>query len=156
MWRFHDEYVLQLVAGTVRWRSRKETPVPTPYTVKRLTDVEDSAAKFGYGELQEARFAKGDLAAEQTGVSLHRIRPGKRQGFAHRHENAEEVYVVIAGSGRVKLDDEIVRIGALDAIRVAPGVTRAFEAGPDGLEVLAVGPRRDDDRGEIIPNWWTD
>src|SRR5688500_6581711 len=127
-----------------------------PYTLKKLTDVEDSAAKFGFGEVQEARFANDDLYAEHTGVSHHRVRAGKRQAFAHRHERAEEVYVVLAGSGRVKLDDEIVDIEALDAIRVAPGVIRAFEAGPDGLELLAVGPRHDDDRGEVMPEWWTD
>lgn len=129
--------------------------MPTPYTVKRLTEVEDSAPKFGYGEVQEVRFAQGDLEAERTGVSHHRVRAGKRQGFAHKHENAEEVYVVIGGSGHVKLDDEIVDIEALDAIRVAPGVIRRFEAGSDGLELLAFGPRHEGD-GEILPDWWSE
>src|SRR5436190_15159873 len=101
--------------------------MPAPYTVKKLTEVEDSAPKFGYGELQEARFATGDLEGEHTGVSHHRVKPGKRQGFGHKHENAEEVYVVVSGSGRMKLDDEIVDLEPLDAIRVAPGVIRAFE-----------------------------
>ena len=126
-----------------------------PYTHMKLTDVEDSAPKFGYGELQEARFATGDLQAEQTGVSFHRVRPGKRQGFAHRHENAEEVYVVLSGSGRVKLDDEILELERLDAIRVAPGVTRAFEGGPDGLELLVAGPHYEKD-GELLHGWWSD
>src|SRR5436305_12070371 len=129
--------------------------MPPRYTVKKLTEVQDSAPKFGYGELQEARFATEDLEAEDTGISHHRVKPGKRQGFAHKHENAEEVYVVIAGSGRVKLDDEIVEIEALDAIRVAPGVTRQFEGGPDGLELIAFGPRHEGD-GEILPGWWSD
>ena len=126
-----------------------------PYTLKKLTDVDDSAPRFGYDENQEARFATKDLEAEQTGISHHRVKPGKRQGFAHKHEQAEEVYVVIAGSGRVKLDDEIVEIERLDAIRVAPGVTRQFEGGPDGLELVVVGPRHDGD-GEILPGWWSD
>lgn len=126
-----------------------------PYTLKKLTDVEDSAPRFGFGESQEARFANDDLDAEYTGVSHHRLKAGKRQGFAHKHENAEEVYVVLAGSGRVKLDEEILEIERLDAIRVAPGVIRAFEAGSDGIELLAFGPRHDGD-GEIIENWWTD
>jgi len=126
-----------------------------PYTLKKLTDVEDSAPKFGFAELQEARFATDDLEARHTGVSHHRVKPGKRQGFAHKHKQAEEVYVVLAGSGRVKLDDEIVEIGALDAIRVAPGVIRTFEAGSDGIELLAFGPRHDGD-GEVIRDWWTD
>ena len=126
-----------------------------PYTHTKRLDVEDSAPKFGIDEVQEARFAKKDLDAERTGLSLIRMKPGKRSPFGHRHENAEEVYVVLSGSGRVKLDDEIVDLEALDAVRVAPGVTRAFEAGPDGLEFLAVGARHDGD-GEVVPGWWAD
>ena len=125
------------------------------YTLKQLTDVKDAAPAFGYNELQEARFATKDLNAEETGVSHHIVKPGKRQGFAHKHDEAEEVYVVIAGSGRMKLDAEIIEIGRLDAIRVAPDVTRTFEAGPDGLELLAVGARHDGD-GEADPNWWVE
>lgn len=127
-----------------------------PYTLKRLHDVADSAAELGFGETQESRFANRDLETEQTGLSYHRVKPGKRQAFAHRHQHAEEVYVVIAGSGRAKLDDDVVEVGVLDAIRVAPGVIRAFEGGADGLELLAFGPQRSDDRGEILPGWWTD
>jgi mannose-6-phosphate isomerase-like protein (cupin superfamily) len=126
-----------------------------PFTHKKLTDVKDSAPEFGMAEIQEARFAKGDLDAKRTGVSHQRLKPGKRSPFGHRHEQAEEVYVVIAGSGRMKLDDEIIEIERLDAIRVSPEVVRAFEAGGDGLEVLAVGARHDGD-GEIIQGWWSD
>jgi mannose-6-phosphate isomerase-like protein (cupin superfamily) len=126
-----------------------------PFTHKKLTDVEDSAPRFGIDELQEARFAKYDLDAEQTGVSLMRVKPEKRQGFGHKHENCEEIYVVLSGSGRAKLDDEIIEVSSLDALRVAPSVTRQFEAGPDGLEMLVVGPRSDGD-GEVIPGWWSD
>jgi len=127
----------------------------TPYTLKKLTDVKDSAAEFGHGEYQEARFAGKDLEASDTGVALERVKPHQRQPFGHRHENAEEIYVVIAGSGRAKLDDEIIELGALDALRVAPTVTRCFEAGPDGLELLAFGPHHKGD-GEIIQGWWSD
>jgi mannose-6-phosphate isomerase-like protein (cupin superfamily) len=126
------------------------------YTLKRLDDVEDSAAKFGFGETQESRFANDDLETEQTGLSYHRVRAGKRQAFAHRHEQAEEVYVVVAGSGRAKLDDEVVEVGPLDAIRVSPGIIRAFEGGPEGLALLAFGPLRPDDRGEMLQGWWSD
>lgn len=129
--------------------------MPAPYTLKKLTDLEDSAASGGFGETQEARFATGALDADDTGVSLHRVKPDKRQGFAHKHDNAEEVYVVLAGSGRVKLDDDIVELNPLDAVRVAPGVTRCFEADADGLQVLAVGPRHEGD-GEIVQDWWND
>jgi mannose-6-phosphate isomerase-like protein (cupin superfamily) len=130
--------------------------MPAPYTLKRLAEVEDSAAKFGFGDSQESRFVNDDLETEQTGLSYHRVKPGKRQPFGHRHAEAEEVYVAIAGSGRVKLDDDVVEVERLDAIRVAPGVTRAFEGGPEGLEVLAFGPLRSDDRGEVLQGWWAD
>ena len=125
------------------------------YTHKNLREVEDSAPKFGYEEVQEARFATGDLEAEDTGVSHLRVKPGMRQGFAHKHDEAEEVYVVVSGSGRVKLDDEIVELSELDAIRVSPGVIRQFEGGPEGLELIAVGARHDGD-GELVPGWWSD
>jgi mannose-6-phosphate isomerase-like protein (cupin superfamily) len=126
------------------------------HTIKNLREVEDSAPKFGFEATQEAHFAHADLEAEDTGVSFHVVKPGCRQAFAHRHEAAEEVYVVVAGSGRVKLDDEIAQIGPLDAIRVAPHVARAFEAGSDGLELIAFGPRHAGD-GEILrEDFWGD
>ena len=122
------------------------------YTIKNLRDVEDVAAPQGFGEVQEARFAHGDLNAQQTGVSLQRVKPGKRHAFAHRHEKAEEIYVVLSGSGRVKLDDQVEDVGPLDAIRVGPAVTRAFEAGDDGLELLAFSPRVQGD-AEIVQDF---
>lgn len=127
----------------------------SPYTLKKLTDVEDSAPKFGMGEVEEARFANGDLDAETTGVSFHRLKSGMRQPFGHKHDKAEEVYVVISGDGRIRLDDEIVEITALDAIRVAPKVTRALEAGPEGITVLVFGARHEGD-GELLHDFWTD
>lgn len=127
-----------------------------PFARMNLDEVEDAAERFGFGELQEARFCNDALGTEQTGFSLHRIKPGKRQGFAHRHREAEEVYVVLSGSGRASLDSQVVELRSLDALRVPGPVTRAFEAGADGLEILAFGPRRDDDRGEIIEGWWTE
>lgn len=124
------------------------------YTHLNLESVEDAAAKHGFGEMGEARFPTGDLGAEQTGVAYHRLRPGKRQSFGHRHEQAEEVYVVLAGSGRVKIDDDIVELTRLDAIRLSPTATRQFEAGPEGMEYLAFGPHHRGD-GEIVPGWWS-
>jgi mannose-6-phosphate isomerase-like protein (cupin superfamily) len=157
------EAPIGVFAHTVGWRRRRRmtpcdtegAPMAEPYTLTKLAEVEDSAVKFGMGDVQEARFATDDLEAEHTGVSYHRVKPGKRQAFAHRHEGAEEVYVVLAGRGRIKLDDDIVAIERLDAIRVSPTVIRSFEGGPEGLEVLAFGPRLKGD-GEIIADWWTD
>ena len=119
------------------------------YTIKNLRDVEDQAPKFGFADTQEARFAHHDLEAEATGLALQRVKPGRRQAFAHRHDDAEEIYVVLAGSGRVKLDDAVEELKPLDAIRIAPPVTRQFEAGDEGLELLVFGPRHDRD-GELV------
>lgn len=129
--------------------------MPAPFTHKKLTDVKDSAPEFGLDEVQEARFPQGDLEAERTGLGHLRLKPGKRSPFGHKHDEAEEVYIVLGGSGRMKLDDEIIELERLDAIRVAPEVIRAFEAGPEGIEVLAVGVSHDGD-GEVFPGWWSD
>ena len=123
------------------------------YAKKNLRTVEDSAVKFGLSASQEARFPREDLGAQQTGMNLLRVKPGQREAFAHRHLTAEEIYVVISGSGRVKLDDELVALEPLDAVRVSPGVARAFEAAEDGLEVLIVGPHVEGD-GEVVPDFW--
>ena len=119
------------------------------YTIKNLNDLEDKAPQFGFDAVQEARFAHQDLDAESTGLSFMRVKPGCRQAFAHRHEEAEEIYVVLSGSGRIKLDDSIEEIKSLDAIRIAPAVARQLEADDEGLEVLALGARHDKD-GELI------
>lgn len=124
------------------------------YAKKHLRDVKDAAAEHGVSSTQEARFPRAELGAQQTGVNYLIVKPGQREAFAHRHREAEEIYVVLAGSGRVKLDDDIVELRELDAVRVSPGTTRSFEAGPDGLEVLIFGPRVEGD-GEIVPDFWT-
>ena len=126
------------------------------YVIKNLREVEDSAPKFGYGEMQEARMATRELGGERVGLSHHVVKPGRRQGFGHRHREAEEIYVILRGTGRAKLDDEIVEVRELDAIRVAPQVARSFEGGPDGLELLAFGQHPPDDRGEMLTDFWTD
>lgn len=123
------------------------------YTKKNLHEVEDSAVKHGIGESQEARFPRVELGLEQTGFNYLTVKPGRREAFAHRHREAEEVYVVLAGSGRVKLDDDLVDLRPLDAVRVPPGTTRRFEAGPSGLEVLIFGARIEGD-GELVPDFW--
>jgi uncharacterized cupin superfamily protein len=125
------------------------------YTIRNLREVEDMAARHGFGDVQEARFPRGDLEAQQTGLMYLILRPGKRSAFGHRHKEAEEIYVVLAGTGRIKLDDDIIDIRPLDSIRMSPGVARALEAGTEGLEVLAFGPRHEND-AEMVPDFWTD
>jgi uncharacterized cupin superfamily protein len=123
------------------------------YSKKNLRDVEDMAAGHGLSDAQEARFPRAELGAEQTGLNYLIVKPGQREAFAHRHREAEEIYIVLAGTGRVKLDDELVDLGPLDVVRVSPGVARAFEAGDDGLEVLVVGPHVEGD-AEMVQDFW--
>jgi len=102
-------------------------------------DVEDSAAQYGLGPDLETRFGRKPLEVEGGGFSYQRMAPGYELDFGHRHTTHEEVYVVLAGSGRVKLDGEMRELRQWDALRVAPQVTRGFAAGPDGMEILAIG-----------------
>jgi len=123
-------------------------------------DVEDSAVKFGFAPKLEARFATGDLGLEKSGLSYQRLEPGFRIPFGHKQKQQEEFYVVVGGGGKAKLDDEIIEVRQWDVIRVPPDVMRAFEAGPDGAEIIAVGaPNTGDDAtndGEMTPGWWSD
>lgn len=125
------------------------------YSIRNLREVEDAAAKHGFSHIMEARFARSELEAQATGVAYQRIHAGQRQAFGHRHADAEEIYVILSGSGRMKLDDEVAEVGPYDAVRVAPQVARGFEAGPDGLELLVFGPHHAGD-SEVIPDFWGD
>jgi quinol monooxygenase YgiN/mannose-6-phosphate isomerase-like protein (cupin superfamily) len=125
----------------------------TGFAVVNLEEVEDMAPRFGLGETGEARFARGPLGAVGVGVSLQRLRPGVRQPFGHRHHRDEEVYVILAGSGRVAVDAQVREVGRHDVIRIAPGSSRAFEAGPDGLDILAMGTHHAGDP-QMQPGFW--
>jgi uncharacterized cupin superfamily protein len=118
-----------------------------------LDEVEDQAPGAGLGDSQEMRALTAALGLERTGLTLQRILPGRRQAFGHSHANAEETYVVLAGSGTLQRPGEQVPLRAREAVRIAPELTRALEAGPEGLEYLAHGPRR---RGDVAmaPGWW--
>ncbi len=122
------------------------------YTIKNLRDVEDAAAEAGVSDSLEARFAHEELGADRSGVSYQVVKAGKRQPFAHRHAEMEEIYVVLSGTGRVKVDDAVEDVGPLDAVRVAPAATRAFEAGDDDLVLLAFSPRAPGD-AEIVKDF---
>jgi uncharacterized cupin superfamily protein len=121
-------------------------------------------AKGNYDELEpfemgsfQGVFARSALGSEQVGVSRFRYAPNHASAAGHRHAVQEEVYVVVSGSGRMRLDDEVVDVRPWDVIRVAPAVVRGFRAGPDGLEVIvAGGTRPPDGDGELVPDWWTE
>lgn len=120
-------------------------------------DVEDSATKFGLSPALEIRFAREPLGLENSGVSYLRLAPGERVPFGHTHKEQEEVYVVVGGAGRVKLDDEILELRRWDALRIAPATTRNVEAGPDGIELLLFGaPNAGLGDAETTEGWWTD
>jgi mannose-6-phosphate isomerase-like protein (cupin superfamily) len=123
------------------------------YTHTNLAELEDMAVKGGFSEFQEARFASQDLELESLGVSYQIVKPGKHHAFGHRHRKAEEVYVVLSGSGTIHLDDEEVAVERLDAIRVGPEVTRGFEAGSDGLELIVFSPNAPGD-AEIVADFF--
>ncbi len=127
--------------------------MPERPTHINLDEVDDVAPANGFGDRWEARLAREALSADQTGVTHFRLRAGKRSPFAHRHAAAEEIYVILSGSGSVKLDDSISDVRPLDAIRVPAEVVRAFEAGPDGLEFIAFGPHHAGD-GEAVDDPW--
>jgi mannose-6-phosphate isomerase-like protein (cupin superfamily) len=126
------------------------------YTKLNLTrDVEDMAPRFGYEEHVEARFARRPLGLEQSGVSYFKIAPGFRMPFGHLHTEQEEVYLVVSGGARMKVEDEIVELGPMDVIRVPRQVARGMEAGPDGAEIVAFGaPNTDNKDAEMLPEFW--
>ena len=127
------------------------------YTKRNLKeDVENQAPKFGMPDELEARFGRTELEGETLGLSLMKLDPNFRIPFGHKHEGQEEVYVVVRGSARVKVEDEIVELGEWDAIRFDKNTMRNVEAGPDGVEYLAFGAGTDPRDAEMVPGWWAD
>jgi mannose-6-phosphate isomerase-like protein (cupin superfamily) len=127
------------------------------YTIQNLKEVEDQAPNFGYSPHLEARMARVPLELENFGISYQRIAPGFRVPFGHTHKVQEEVYVVVSGSLRVKLDNEVVELKQWDAVRVPKDTMRSFEGGPEGAEILAVGaPNTGPGDANVEQEWWTD
>jgi len=127
------------------------------YTVKNLKEVEDSAPKFGLSLALEARFAREPLGLESSGVSYQRLAPSTRAPFGHRHRQQEELYLIVGGGGRIKLDDDVVELQQWDAVRISPETMRCVEAGPEGLELVAFGaPYTGPGDAELTPGWWAD
>jgi len=127
------------------------------YTLVNLKDVEDKAPQFGLSPGLESRFARVPLELENSGLSYFRIGPEFRTPFGHRHGEQEEVYLVVSGSARIKLEDEVIELKQWDAIRVPCQTTRGLQGGPDGAEVIAFGaPNTENADAEMLPGWWSD
>ena len=125
------------------------------YTRVNLMELENSMA--GRAEGIEGRFGRGPMGAQDVGVSHWRYAPGFRSTMGHRHREQEEAYLVISGSGEMMLDGEVIELAQWDLVRVAPATVRAFAAGPDGMEVVAVGgPKPEGGDGETSEANWPD
>ena len=124
------------------------------YTHKSLPDIDDMAPQFGMPGDMQARFAGRPLGLDRTGLTYFKLAPGFRIPFGHRHEDQEEVYVVIRGSARIKVGDDVLELGELDAVRVPGDTLRNLEGGPDGAEVIAFGERAGEDQSEMVQGWW--
>ena len=132
-----------------------------PFTLRNLReDLEDIGPGFDGAPGLEFRAATKELALDSSALSYQRLPPGCRFPYGHTHKTQEEVYVVLRGSGRMKLDDEIIALEEWDAVRVPPGMWRGYEAGPDGLEILVIGaPNLGDAPREDVEgrrDWWAD
>jgi mannose-6-phosphate isomerase-like protein (cupin superfamily) len=132
-----------------------------PFTLRNIKeDLEDIGSRFDGAPNLEFRAATKALELEQAALSYQSIPPDYRFPYGHSHQTQEEVYVVVRGSGRMKVDDDIVELREWDAVRVPPGSWRGYEAGPEGLELLVVGaPNLGDDPREDVSgrrDWWAD
>ena len=123
------------------------------YTIVNLKQIEDSVSAH-VPEI-EGRFGRRHIGSEHLGVSYFRFAPDMQAGTGHHHVSQEEVYVVVGGSGRMLLDGEVRELRPWDVVRVSPPVVRAFGAGPEGLEVIAVGSDRPEGGdGVQVPVEW--
>ena len=120
-----------------------------------IDDVDDVAPQHGMDPEMEAHYARRPLGLQNSGLSLFRVAPGFRLPFGHRHGEQEEIYVVLEGGARFKVEDEMVDMCTFDALRIPPGVTRGMEAGPHGALILAVGaPNTDNRDAEMVQDFW--
>ena len=129
-----------------------------PFTLRNIKDLEDIGSAFDGPPDLEFRPATKPLELEKSALSYQWVPPGYRFPYGHSHSTQEEVYVVVRGSGRMKLDDEVVEVKEWDALRVPPGTWRGYESGPEGLELLVMGAPNlgDDPRGDVDGQrgWW--
>jgi mannose-6-phosphate isomerase-like protein (cupin superfamily) len=127
------------------------------YTIQNLKEVEDQAPKFGMAPNLEMRMARVPLELENSGLSYQRLAPNFRLPFGHTHNQQEEVYVVVKGSLRAKLGEDVVELKQWDALRVPKETMRSFEGGPDGAEIIAIGaPNTGPGDANMEQGWWND
>ncbi len=130
------------------------TPAEAGWKIEKLAEIEDVAAKRDPSGARQARFPAGSLGLSQIGMSHQVLGAGIRQPFGHRHSLLEELVYAVAGSGRARLDDEVVEVQAGDLLRIGPEVMRAFEGGEDGLELAIFSQKIEADEPEIVRDWW--
>jgi mannose-6-phosphate isomerase-like protein (cupin superfamily) len=127
------------------------------YTHLNLKEVEDQAPKFDMSPQLEFRSARVPLEMENAGISYLRVAPNFRLPFGHTQKVQEEVYVLLSGSARVKLNDEVVELKPLDAVRIHRETMRSVEGGPEGAELIAFGaPNTGPGDAEMAQGWWLD
>jgi len=130
----------------------------TAYThINLKEDVDDQAPNFGLSPQLEARMARVPLEMENAGLSYIRIAPGFRMPYGHKHKNQEEVFVLVSGNARIKIDDEVRELKQWDAVRLHRDTVRGFEAGDQGAEFIAIGaPNTGPGDAEVIQDWWSE
>jgi mannose-6-phosphate isomerase-like protein (cupin superfamily) len=124
------------------------------YTKVNLKQVKDMAPEFGLGDSMQSRFARSALGLESTGLTHFTLAPGFRVPFGHKHVEQEEVYVLVSGSARIKIDDEVIELAQWDAVHVPGAAMRNLEAGPEGAEVIAFGERAGEGESTLEQGWW--
>jgi mannose-6-phosphate isomerase-like protein (cupin superfamily) len=128
----------------------------TGYTVQNLKEVEDQAPKFGMEGI-EFRMGRVPLELENFGLSYKKLAPNFRLPFGHTHKQQEEAYVLVSGSARMKVGNEVVELKPWDVVRVQSDTMRCVEAGPDGAEIIAVGaPNTGPGDADMQQGWWND
>jgi len=128
------------------------------YTMQNLREIENQGVNFGLDENDiQLRMAKDPLGCADCGLTYLRLGPGWRTPFGHNHKTQEEIYVLVNGSARMKIEDEVVEMKPFTAVRVSPETMRSYEGGAEGAELIVIGtPRTGSGDADIVPGWWGD
>jgi mannose-6-phosphate isomerase-like protein (cupin superfamily) len=128
------------------------------YSVQNLNEVQNQGENFGINpDEMQLRMAKDPLECQNAGVTLLRLGPGYRAPFGHKHKTQEEIYILVKGDARMKIEDEVVELQPMTAVRVDPGTMRGYEAGSEGADLIVIGaPRTGPGDGDMEPGWWSD